>query len=99
MGYVILSSGIDSSRFVTGGSEVKLGDIAVQITSASPVLARIDASIRSSILERMYVARVRTGTWEESRRIRIGGRIRCKFAWMVDFYYQYGEWAKKDTSR
>jgi hypothetical protein len=59
-----------------GGREVRLGKIADQTTSASPVFAKIDSSIRSRIFERIMVARVRIFVCEESSNIRIGGRIK-----------------------
>ena len=89
VGYVTRSSWTDSSRSVTGGRDVKFGHAAIHMTSARPVLASVDSSIHSNTLASMDVARVRTETIDESSKIRMGGRIRCKLAWMVDFYREY----------
>ena len=67
---------MESSISVIGGREVRFGKMADQMTSARPVFARIDSSIRSRICERIIVARVRILVCDESSSIRIGGRIK-----------------------
>src|SRR5204863_10029093 len=75
-GYVTLSRATESSRSVIGGSEVRFGKIADQMTSERPVFARIDSSIRSRICVRIIVARVGIIVCDESSSISIGGSIK-----------------------
>src|SRR5579859_7584577 len=78
--YVALNKGKESSISVTGGSDDRFGMRAVHMTSARPVLARVELSIRARTCERIIVARARTFAYGESIRIRMGGKSICQLA-------------------